>query len=66
MNLDDLLDLILFIGSLSAMAWGFGVELSPAWSAAIVGAIVASVVLIGRMRLMGKRKQPEVRADESA
>jgi hypothetical protein len=67
LKLDDALDLVLFIGSLTAMAWGLGCELSPAWSAVIVGAIVAGCVLMARVsvRFVG-RKQPEKPANESA
>jgi hypothetical protein len=67
LNLDDLLDLVLFVGSLGAMAWGLSCELSPAWSAVIVGAIVMVCVLAARVlaRLVGRRKQ-EAPANESA
>jgi hypothetical protein len=67
LNLDDALDLTLFVCSLVAMAWGLGCELSPAWSAVIVGAIVMCCVLAARVTagLVGRRK-PEAPANESA
>jgi hypothetical protein len=57
MNLDDSIDLAVFIASIAAIGVGVGFALSLAWAVAAVGGLLAVAVLAERFTMRLARTQ---------